>query len=626
MSARHPAAGDNTPPENEFNASFRWDLDDSHSDDLLRLSRLLQHSRGFALLFCQFNDVPYRDRVIARVNEQIAHPGVWDLPNKVDVALLENQLPHRIKGRDCLHLRGLERWIAMEPDPVLRWLNYRRELIAKLAPLPLVFWLPPGQVGALAKSAPDLWAWRSALLDFSNAFRTLMDPRYGLPLFLGATDEGKVLRRLKEIRDYLATAEDTGSPQAYLMLEASFSLWRLNELAEALAMAEHSLKVYRSLDNRRGAATAWGQIANIMAARGDWSEALRIRREEELPVYERLGDIRKIAATQMHIADLLAAQGKLDDALPIYEPEVLKRYQDLQRLSPLGTKKRSSPEPSRPLSPSRAKVPGFARKLEESIEDFKESTEDLLDSIEVAGIGREAAITKAKIADILKMRGDHDEALRVYRNEVLPVLEAFGDTREAALVWGRIADVLQSRGEIDEALAIRRDEELPVYERLGATREASITRGKIASLLSTRGELDEALHIYMDDVLPVHQRSGEVRETAATQAQIADLLTQLGKYRDAENIYREKALPVFERLCSQLDLAICRVNLAKNLLKNPASTEQEHFEAKTLLCQSLADARRLRIPVLGSIESILAQHDLRCNKDPNRQAEIRASK
>ena len=35
-----------------------------------------------------------------------------------------------------------------------------------------------------------------------------------------------------------------------------------------------------------------GKIADILQARGETDEALRIRQEEELPVYERLGDVR----------------------------------------------------------------------------------------------------------------------------------------------------------------------------------------------------------------------------------------------------------------------------------------------------------------------------------------------
>ena len=41
----------------------------------------------------------------------------------------------------------------------------------------------------------------------------------------------------------------------------------------------------------RSRAVTLGQIADVLAARGELDEALRIRREEQLPVYERLGDV-----------------------------------------------------------------------------------------------------------------------------------------------------------------------------------------------------------------------------------------------------------------------------------------------------------------------------------------------
>ncbi len=42
----------------------------------------------------------------------------------------------------------------------------------------------------------------------------------------------------------------------------------------------------------RSKAVTQGKIAEILQARGELDEALRIRREEQLPVFERLGDVR----------------------------------------------------------------------------------------------------------------------------------------------------------------------------------------------------------------------------------------------------------------------------------------------------------------------------------------------
>ncbi|MFD7411636.1 CHAT domain-containing protein, partial [Kitasatospora purpeofusca] len=65
-----------------------------------------------------------------------------------------------------------------------------------------------------------------------------------------------------------------------------------------------------------------------------------------------------------------------------------------------------------------------------------------------------------------------------------------GDTRSAAVVWGKIADVLHLRGEVDEALRIHREVELPAFERIGETRSAAVTWGQIADILHQCGEVD----------------------------------------------------------------------------------------------------------------------------------------
>lgn len=51
-----------------------------------------------------------------------------------------------------------------------------------------------------------------------------------------------------------------------------------------------------------------GQIADILQARGDLDDALRIRQHDQLPVYERLGDVREKAVTLANIALLRLQQ------------------------------------------------------------------------------------------------------------------------------------------------------------------------------------------------------------------------------------------------------------------------------------------------------------------------------
>jgi phosphopentomutase len=65
--------------------------------------------------------------------------------------------------------------------------------------------------------------------------------------------------------------------------------------------------VFERLGDGREKALTMGKIADVLQARGQLDEALRIRQEEELPVYERLGDVRLKAVTMGKIADVLQA-------------------------------------------------------------------------------------------------------------------------------------------------------------------------------------------------------------------------------------------------------------------------------------------------------------------------------
>src|SRR5271168_2430301 len=56
-----------------------------------------------------------------------------------------------------------------------------------------------------------------------------------------------------------------------------------------------------------------GKIADILQARGQLDEALKIRNEEELPVYERLGDVRELLVGRANLAITLLRRAKDGD-------------------------------------------------------------------------------------------------------------------------------------------------------------------------------------------------------------------------------------------------------------------------------------------------------------------------
>ena len=126
----------------------------------------------------------------------------------------------------------------------------------------------------------------------------------------------------------LSATEDPEVRSSLLGLKANVAV-QAGAPEEALDAAEEKHRLELKLGRPREAALAIGLRADVLQARGELDEALRIRREEELPVYEKLGDVRSRAVTLGKIADVLEARGELDEALRIRREEELPVYEKL---------------------------------------------------------------------------------------------------------------------------------------------------------------------------------------------------------------------------------------------------------------------------------------------------------
>jgi hypothetical protein len=106
-----------------------------------------------------------------------------------------------------------------------------------------------------------------------------------------------------------------------LSIEArSNVLWTLAQVAmrsgaidRAFAVAHEKRALDEEHQNARGAALALGVVADILAARGELDEALRIRREEQLPVYERLDARRELLVGRANLALLYLRRNQSGD-------------------------------------------------------------------------------------------------------------------------------------------------------------------------------------------------------------------------------------------------------------------------------------------------------------------------
>jgi tetratricopeptide (TPR) repeat protein/predicted phosphodiesterase len=325
------------------------------------------------------------------------------------------------------------------------------------------------------------------------------------------------------------------------------------DLDEALRIRKQDLiPVYEKLGDMLSRAVTMGQIADILQARGDLDEALRIRKQDQIPVFEKLGDMRSRAVTMGQIADILQARGDLDEALRIRKQEEIPVFEKLGDIR------------------SRAVAMGKIADILQTRGDFDEvlriRKQDQIPVYEKLGDVRERTVTMGQIADILQARGDLDEALRIRKQEEIPVFEKLGDIRSRAVTMGKIADVLQARGDLDEALRIRKQEEIPVFEKLGDVRERAVTMSKIADILEVRGDLDEALRIRKQEEVPVFEKLGDIRSHAVSMGKIANILQARGDFDEALRIRKQDQIPVYEKLGYMDGIAATSWAMATNYL------------------------------------------------------------
>ncbi|MDD2892882.1 MAG: tetratricopeptide repeat protein [Halothiobacillaceae bacterium] len=446
----------------------------AHSGDFLRLLRLLKHNSGNQFVFIAFTSFAYRDQIIERLNAIYPHSARLEIADTTLPSELIHQLAELGRKHGPIHLTGLEPWLRKQTNAAgLGALNQRREYLAETIPTTLVFWLEQPTIAAFANQAADLWAWRTAVLDFSEVAprRERIDQKQ---LFLGNAELVALENRLSDIQSHIKQRSPLSAADAALMLEASRIEMRRGNLDNALNYAESAKNLFNNHDHIREKAIASGQIADVFQARGQLDEALRIRQEEQLPVYEKLGDIRERAITLGKIADVFQARGQTNEALRILQEELLPVFEKL-------------------------------------------------------GDVRSRAVTLGQIADVFHAHGQLDEALRIRQEEQLPVFEQLGDISSRAVTLGKIADVFQARGQTNEALRILQEELLPVFEKLGDVRSRAVTLGRIADVFQARGQLDEALAL-QEERMPIAEKMQDVDSIAHIRYSRARIRLQRGDH------------------------------------------------------------------------------------------------
>lgn len=247
-------------------------LSAGHEEAYRSLERILHDSGRFKLVLLQFNNPAYRDALIAKINAVATTPAVLHVSTATfpDFTDLEIRLTELARDHAVIHLTGLESWLFPLDAPTrATGFNYHRETIADNCPAALLLWLTEPDIRDFAVQAPDMWAWRAGVVDFSVARKggglaisQSSEPLAGLSLT-------QRVKRINEIRGYLADAPNVAAGlKASLLDELGRLHHAIGKEAKALECWESALAIYRQTGDRRNEGIVLNSIGVVFKCFG----------------------------------------------------------------------------------------------------------------------------------------------------------------------------------------------------------------------------------------------------------------------------------------------------------------------------------------------------------------------
>ncbi|MGI9107474.1 MAG: tetratricopeptide repeat protein [Pyrinomonadaceae bacterium] len=396
---------------------------------------------------------------------------------------------------------GLEHAIPSSDvyPPALSSFNLNRELYRQDIPCPLVLWLPDYALTALARGAPDFWAWRSGLYEFTPevdlAERALAPIRYEEDHLASSFSKGAKRERLTLLKGLLADYCELGDGaherevQVDILLKIGFMHHELGEWSEAKQALEKALEIAREQADNRRIATASNNLSIQLHKMGDYMGARQLLKES-LKINRALENKSGVAASLHQLGTFAGDSGDYSDAKGFYE---------------------------------------------ESLKINREQ-----------GNTRDAALTLWGLAIIADQQDKRDEARDLYQ-QALNTLYEVGDKVSIAGVLHNLGILSVASDDYAEAKRFYR-ESLGLKRELGYKSGEAISLRQLGLLAFKLGDYTEARDLYRESLSIAH----EVGHRGGMGATLHDL----GLLEEAEGKYSEgiEHLRQAEKIMLELDI------------------------------------------------------------------------
>jgi hypothetical protein len=285
------------------------ELPPQHISDFQRLIRDLRYGSRTQLLIAEYMQVPYRDSLIARMDEvltvdrlQSARLDVSDA-GQADVAALESELYALARDHQAIHVTRGESWFDGK-----RWraLNLRRETVFERTPVRLILWLTPEPIARLSELAPNLWAWRAGIFSFASMPQVSREAPRPVSGPVDPRSLPERSRRISELRAFLAARPPLPEDLRLPLLDELADLHRsIGQLDEALRIGNEVIPVLKRLGDVRSLVFELQQMALLLLAPPDPDGSRRTDANAHL--YRALADARRLripeAGTMERIMD-----------------------------------------------------------------------------------------------------------------------------------------------------------------------------------------------------------------------------------------------------------------------------------------------------------------------------------
>ena len=390
--------------------------------ELAALARGIDFADGFALFFARVDARPARRALVAalrsRLDERLE---VVEVEVPADTTDLESLLARRLAdaptdAERAVFVYGLEDVLSEarsdERDAFLRVLNFKRENIQRAVPHPVVLWVPEFALRILATEAPDLWAWRSSVLEFSS-------PR---------DDVEQTWRQLEQggTADEYARMTPAARRDRIRTLEALYHDYSERDDADQPGL----LRIRFDLSDRLG--RLYRDMADVVRAEQHARQALRLA--------EQLSDESSISLASNNLGRVLHDRRDLDSA------------EDAFRRALAISEAAYGPDP--PDVAIRVNSLGGVLHDRGDLDGAEDAYRRAL-TISEAAYGPDhpdVAVPLNNLASVLYDRGDLDGAEDAYRRALTISEAAYGpDHPTVAIRLNNLGLVLHDRGDLDGA-------------------------------------------------------------------------------------------------------------------------------------------------------------------------------